>query len=160
MKLAIIGLIAVLMLGGGAAGAYFYFSKPAEAASGEVAEHEKADEKAAAHGQPAAEVYFVDMEPLTLPVIEERGVNQGVSLVITLEVPNHETSERARLMSPRLKDAYIQDMYGMLSRHASMKDGVLEVAKIKARLNAVSARVLGDENVNDVLLQVVNQRRI
>lgn len=155
MKLAIIGLIAVLILGGGATGAYFYFAKPAEAASGEVAEHEKVVETVA-----APEVFFVNMDPLILPVIDEKGVSQVISLVITLEVPSQITSEEARRMAPRLKDAYIQDMYGVLSRQAAMKDGVLEVAKIKARLNQISARVLGDENVNDVLLQVVSQRRI
>lgn len=155
MKLAIIGIIAVLILGGGATGAYFYFAKPAEAASGEVAEHEKVVETVA-----APEVFFVNMDPLILPVIDEKGVSQVISLVITLEVPSQITSEEARRMAPRLKDAYIQDMYGVLSRQAAMKDGVLEVAKIKARLNQISARVLGDENVNDVLLQVVSQRRI
>ena len=158
MKLAIIGIIAVLILGGGATGAYFYFAKPAEAASGEVAEHEKIAEDAQVAAGP--EVFFVDMDPLILPVIDEKGVSQVISLVITLELPSQMTSEEARRMAPRLKDAYIQDMYGVLSRQAAMKDGVLEVAKIKARLNQVSARVLGDENVNDVLLQVVSQRRI
>ena len=35
-----------------------------------------------------------------------------------------------------------------------------DIAALKARLNKISTEVLGDDKVNDVLLQVVQQRPI
>ena len=49
----------------------------------------------------------------------------------------------------------------MLNRHAALKGGVIQVGIIKKRLNKISDRVMGDEDVvQDVLLQVVQQRPI
>jgi flagellar FliL protein len=161
MKLAIIGLLAIFLLGGGAAGAYFYFEQPAEAAVGPADEAAKA-----AHDAKVAEtaenvpLQYVELNPLILPVIGERGVTQTVSLVVSLEVPDAATAEEVKRLTPRLQDAFIQDMYGALSRKNSMKKGVLQVAPLKARLNRITTKVMGEGKVNDVLLQVVQQRRI
>jgi flagellar FliL protein len=165
MKLAIIGLVAVLVLGGAAAGAYFYLGKPAEASAGPVDEaakaaHDAKAEKAAAEGEEAAKEQFVSLDVLILPVIDESGVTQTITMVISLEVPDEATAEEVKRLSPRLKDAFIQDMYGTLSRKNAMEKGVLQVGVIKERLNRISEKVLGPEKVNDVLLQVVQQRPI
>lgn len=164
MKMAAIGLLAVLVLGGGAAGAYFYFAKPAVAAGGPVDEAAKAahdaKSKEAAEGAAAPVQEFVELHPLILPVIGENGVTQTVSLVVSLEVPDAATAEEVKRLSPRLQDAFIQDMYGALNRKDSMEKGVIRVAPLKARLNRVTTKVLGEGKVNDVLLQVVQQRRI
>lgn len=162
MKLAIIGLLAVILLGGGAAGAYFYFAQPAEASVGPADEAAKAahDAKVAEADAAQAAREYVELSPLILPVIGETGVTQTVSLVVSLEVPDAATAEEVKRLTPRLQDAYIQDMYGALSRKNSMEKGVLQVAPLKARLNRVTTKVLGEGKVNDVLLQVVQQRRI
>ena len=163
MKTILIGLVALALIGGGGAGAYFYFMKPAEAASGESAD-EHADEtsskKADKEYAKNAHYEFVELEPLILPIIDEKGVNQTVSMVIALEVANANDATKVQNLSPRLKDAYIQKMYGMLNRHAAFKGGVLQVDEIKEQLNAISDTVLGDDLVHDVLLQVVQQRAI
>ena len=164
MKLAVIALVAVLLLGGGAAGAYFYFAAPAEAAGGPMDEAAKAEHEAKAEaakeGAEAPKEEFVQLNALILPVIGENGVTQTVSLVISLEVPDAATAEEVKRIAPRLQDAFIQDLYGVLNRKNSMQNGVLQVAPLKARLNKISVKVLGKEKVNDVLLQVVQQRRI
>ncbi len=163
MKMAIIALVAILMLGAGAAGAYFYFDKPAEAAAGPMDELAKAEHEAkveeAAEGAVALE-QFVQLDPLTLPVIGERGITQTISIVISLEVADEAAAAEVKRLSPRLQDAYIQDMYGALNRKTAMENGVLQVGPIKERLNKISARVLGENVVNDVLLQIVSQRRV
>ena len=63
-------------------------------------------------------------------------------------------------LKPKIKDAFIQDMYGVLNRHAALKGGVIQVGVLKERLNKMSAKVLGEDKVYDVLLQVVQQRPI
>jgi flagellar protein FliL len=161
MKLVIIGIVAVLLFGGGAGGAYFYFAKPAEAAGGpmdEAAKAEHAAKEAEAAAAPTQE--FVQLDALIFPVIGETGVTQTVSLVVSIEVPTKEAAAEVERLAPRLKDAFIQDMYGALNRKDSMEKGVLKVAPLKARLNRVSVKVLGEEMVKDVLLQVIQQRRV
>ncbi len=153
MRFVIIIVIALLFLGGGGAGAYFFLMKPAEASVGETAEHKEAKEEKKA--EPGA---FVEMDPLILPIIGSRGISQTVSVVIVLEVADETKVEEVKHMSPRLKDAYIQDMYGVLSKKNAMPDGVLQVGMLKERLHKISKSVLGDEVVKNVLLQVVQQR--
>lgn len=165
MKFVLMALAGLLLLGGGAAGAYFFFDKPAEAAAGPADEAQEAHKaKKADHGGghgEGADVQYVEMQPLVLPIIDDNGVSQVVSLVMVLEVNDVGTAGEVRRLEPRLKDAYLQDMYGVLNKEAAMGDGgVVEVAKIKARLNKVTERVLGKGVVNDVLLQVVQQRPI
>lgn len=161
MKFVMIAAIALVFLGGGAAGAYFFLNKPAVASATEMSEAEKADAAAAKAAHEAAlEAVFVKLDPLILPIVDSNGVTQTVSIVISIEVADEEAAARVEAMQPRLKDAFLQDMYGMLSQKAVMKGGVIEVAKIKARLNNISHKVMGGDTVKEVLLQVVQQRRI
>ncbi len=158
MKKMMLALVALGLLGGGAAGAYMYFNKPVEAAQTEKgADH--ASKSEAKEGE-LANPSFVQLEALVLPVMDEDGVSQVISLVVALEVKDEATVLEVQKLTPRLKDAYIQDMYGVLSRNGAMEGGVLQVGAIKARLNKVSTKVLGENVVKDVLLQVVQQRPI
>lgn len=152
-----IAVVALLLLGGGGTGAYFYFKHPAEAATdatGKVKEAEKKDEK---EKTPSS---FVQLDPLILPIIGKDGLTQTVSMVIVIETPTDETKKEVAYMAPRLKDAFIQDMYGALTKDTIMKDGVIQVGALKTRLHTIGVKVLGDEMVKDVLLQVVQQRPI
>lgn len=156
MRLLIIGFIVLLLCGGGA-GAYFYFFQDAEAS---VDKHAAQEAKAHDAHSKNVHVEFVELDPLILPIVDNSGVNQTVSLVISFEVLNSEAALQVEKMSPKLKDAFIQDMYGILNRHAALKGGVIQVGMIKKRLNSISTAVLGQNVVNDVLLQVVQQRPI
>lgn len=115
---------------------------------------------AAAEDSGEPEIQFVQLDTMLLPVMDEQGISQVVTLVVSLEVADSETADQAKKLSPRLKDAFIQDMYGQLHHRALLRNGVLAVGAIKARMNHVSNKVLGEGQVNDVLLQVVQQRRI
>ena len=101
---------------------------------------------------------YVDLKPLVLPIITDRGLTQQVSLMVSLELPYGEVGEIAPF-EPRLADAYLQDLYGALGAgNAMMQGNVIDVMAVKRRLNAVTAKVLGGEKFHDVLLQVVQQR--
>ena len=73
---------------------------------------------------------------------------------------SEDNEEYVTMLKPRLKDAYIHDMYGVLNQKASLEAGVIKVDQLKERLNNVANKVLGDKKVNNVLIQVVNQRPI
>lgn len=157
--------MALLLMGAGGAGGYFYFQQTAVASYGaenlDARAAKEAEKKAAKlASENAKNLRFVEMDPIILPIIDAEGVSQVVTLVISLEVVGEKNAEYALQLSPRLKDAYIQDMYGVLNRKASMEGGVIKVEELKERLNRISTRVLGESKINDVLLQVVNQRPI
>lgn len=163
-------VIVLLVLGGGGGGAYYYFvMMPAAAQAAEGGEgHEAGEDQAKKEGEKAEEgghgeksqSEFVELDPLILPIVDNDGVSQVVSLVVAIEVSSPTSKDKVKAMSPKLKDAYIQDMYGMLNQQAAMKGGVVQVAMIKQRLNEVTNQVLGDDVAQDVLLQVVQQRPI
>lgn len=153
-----IAVVALVLLGGGGAGAYYYFKHPAEASVGDAAEHATKAEKTDDHNKHPAS--FVQLDPLILPVIGRDGLTETVSMVIVIETPTEETKKQVSYMAPKLKDAFIQDMYGALTRDVIMKEGVIQVAPLKDRLHKIGVKVLGEEAVSGVLLQVVQQRPI
>ena len=155
MRLVMIIILALVILGGGGAGAYFFLLKPAEASVGDTADHTEAKEAKSGHSETAT---FVELNPLILPIVDEKGVSQVVNLVVSLEVNDPVEAEKVKHLAPRLTDAYIRDMYGVLSKKSAMTDGVLQVGMLKDRLNKVSTEVVGEGVINDVLLQVVQQR--
>lgn len=164
MRIILIAIVAVVVLGGGGAGAYYYFMKPAEASAGaEVGKNHEEAKAEKGHGGGHGEkthYEYVELDPLILPIVDQNGVSQVVSVVIALEVMDADAMHEVERMTPKLKDAYIQDMYGELNRHAAMKGGVVQVSSIKERLNKISTQVMGEDVINDVLLQVVQQRPI
>jgi flagellar FliL protein len=164
MKPVILALVALMFLGGSGAGAYFYFKQPAEAAIGAGDEHKQAEKaktksKDKGHGE-GAHTSFVQIDPLILPLINNEGASQVISLVIVLETTDDATKAEITALIPRLKDAYIQDMYGALSHDVLVRDGVLQIGALKDRLHKVSNHVLGEGKATGVLLQVVQQRPI
>ncbi len=116
--------------------------------------------KSGKHGKNDNQFQFVEITPLMFPLIDRNGTNQIITLVVSIEVKNSEGAEKVTLLTPRLNDAYIQDLYGYLSQYAKMNGGRVEISEVKKRLNRVTARVIGEEHFNDVLLQVVQQRPI
>jgi len=154
MKPILISFVALILLGGIAAGAYMYFKAPSEAVAAET--------EGGAHetGHGATNAYsYVQLDPLILPIVSKENVSQTFSLVVAIEVEGDANSEKIKQSAPRLVDAYISDLYGVLSRKAAMKGGVVQVDYLKKRLRIVTQRVVGSDVANDVLLQVVQQRR-
>ena len=158
MKVAVIAIIALLMLGGAGAGGYFYFKQPAEAASGASGEHAEGAKDKHQKGDHGPASIFVQLDPVILPIIGKDGVTQTVSLVIAIETGDEAGKAEILRLAPRLKDAFIQDMYGMLNQEVMVRGGVIQVTALKSRLQQISYRVLGKEQTKDVLLQVVQQR--
>lgn len=164
MKMALMALVVLALLAGGAGGAYFYFKNPAVAAVGATEEHQAAKEAPSGghgggHGEKGGHE-FVELDPLILPIVDSQGVSQTVTLVVVIEVPGSSEAETVKYMQPRIKDAYIQELYGVLNKHAAMQGGVVQVGMIKERLQKITRRVLGEGVSAEVLLQVVQQRPI
>jgi hypothetical protein len=107
---------------------------------------------------PPPEYEYIELKPLTLPIITDKGLTQQVSLMVSLELP-YGKLEEVKFLMPRLADAYLRDLYGVLGvGGAMMKGGLIDVVAVKQRLAAVTVSIAGEGKVNDVLLQVVQQR--
>jgi len=115
--------------------------------------------KEARKAEEAEALRYVKIEPLFIPIIGDKGLSENVSISIVIEVPDSERAQVVRTNEPLLTDAFIHDMYSVLNNSSGRRDGVVRVDVIKDRLNRTSRRILGDENVNDVLLEVVYQQR-
>lgn len=158
---------AVAVLAGGGAGAYFVLlKKPVEAAVPEGAaaeeQHAQADapkDHGGGHGEEGGgdKPAFVEMDPLVVPIMDNDGIAQIISMAITIEVAGEDGAQKVRDLKPRIKDAMIQNMYGMLNQQAALNNGVIKVDYVKRRLNDVTAKVMGEGVVKDVLLQMVQQ---
>jgi len=151
-------LVVLALVGGGGAGAYFYFMKSAEASQPEGVDAEKYAEKK--EEKDKSTHIFVELDVLTLPIIDDSGVTQTVSMVVAIEVVDDKAAATVTAQAPRLRDAYIQKMYGILYANNALKGGVIQVSAIKEQLNEISHKVLGKDIVEDVLLQVVQQRPV
>lgn len=110
---------------------------------------------------PVPDFEYLEMKPLTLPVITDQGLTQQVSLIVSLEVPYGKKAEVENI-SPRLADAYLQDLYGALGGKGNtmMVNNVIDIQAVKKRLSRVTYKVLKEDQVHDVLLQVLQQRRM
>ena len=104
------------------------------------------------------EFEYMQLAPVMLPVITDKGISQQVSLFISLEVP-YGTTGKVENLRPRLADAYLQDLYGIFSSGQGMTQaGAVNVKMVKDRLTRITKNVLGDQEFNDVLLEVIQQR--
>lgn len=100
---------------------------------------------------------YVDLTPLSVPVINDAGLIQQVSVAVSLECPMGKR-DQVNAFKPRLMDAYLRELYGALgSGRVMMHGNVVDVEAIKTRLGAVTQKVVGPDLVSDVLLQSVHQ---
>lgn len=106
-------------------------------------------------------IQYVELDPLLLPIIDDSGITQQVSLIVKLEIEDPAQLADVEAKTPKIVDAFVSDLYGALSNtNASMENGVLRLDRIKSRLRKTANRVMGEDKINDVLLQVVQQHRV
>ncbi len=153
LKKILIPILALILLLSGGAGAYFYMGQ-SEASTGDKPAQEAKKEEG--HGE-GGKITYIAMQPIILPIIDRDGISQTVSLVVSLEVKDASKAAEVEQNLPKLADAYLSDMYGTLSKKASMEYGVIKVSTLKARLVAITNRVMGGNVVDGVLLQVLQQ---
>lgn len=114
---------------------------------------------AAEDKKPAAtdEKDYVDLQPLSVPVINDTGLVQQVSVAVSLECPMGKR-DQVNAYRPRLMDAYLRELYGALgSGRVMMRNNVVDVEAVRARLGVVTQKIVGPDLVSDVLLQSVHQ---
>lgn len=103
--------------------------------------------------------FYIKMNPMILPVLGDKGVDELVSIVIALEVEDQSVMEKVNGKLPRLNDAYMRALYGVIDKSMYRNGHFIDITKVKAKLTYMTDMVLGHGVVRDVLIQGVNQRR-
>ena len=104
--------------------------------------------------------HYVKISPIVVPVISDKGIEQTISLIVALEVKDKKTADDIIKISPRLSNAFLQDLYGAIDRKYLVRSGVVDVSRVKLKLEKAANRVLGDGMVQSVLVQAVSQRPV
>ena len=96
--------------------------------------------------------YYMRLERIVVPKIHDNAVEMLMTYILVVEFADPEARDRAKLIMPKLMDAYIRDLHILTSRSGAPEDGV-DMAVAKRYLMASAARVLGAEAVKDVLIE-------
>ncbi|HEX9903400.1 MAG TPA: hypothetical protein VGA77_00390 [Propylenella sp.] len=147
MKLIVILVVVVVLLAGGGGAVYFF----RDALFGGEGAPKKADIA------KTADVVFVDLESLTVAVIRNSRVEKHVVLQVSLEVPDEATRANVSKALPRLKDAFIKDLYDYYAVRTPGSDGI-NVEGIKKRLKRTSDLIMGEGVIRAVLIQGAVER--
>jgi flagellar protein FliL len=150
MKIVVLLLVALIFGGGGFGAGWFLFANQGE-------HHEEKVEEQPPPA-PAGPPVFVNIGPLTVPVLGAERIDQFVTLMVALELNDMITAESVRAQAPRLTDAFLTTIYGAIASGKVMSGGVLDVPQVKSKLGEAASKVLGKDMVRDVLIQIVNQR--
>ena len=143
--LIILGVVVVLLAGGG--GTVYFFR--ADLFGG--GEPKKADIA------KTPDVLFVDLESLTVAVIRNRRIEKHVVLQVSLEVADEPSRAEVSKALPRLKDAFIKDLYDYYAVRMPGQDGI-NVEGIKKRLKRTGEEIMGGGKIRAVLIQGAVER--
>ncbi len=96
---------------------------------------------------------FVELDLLTAPFLRGGKFVQYVVLVVNLEVANDAAAVEVRAVMPRLRDAFVTELHTIATmRNPDQK--MLNMKRIKSRLLASAHKVMRNEIVRDVLVQL------
>ena len=111
-------------------------------------------------GKFAGDPIYVRIDPMLLPVITDKGVEQLVTIIFAVEVKDFDTADSMHTQMPKVRDSLMRALYGGLGQ-GSLRDGkIADVTKIKSKAVSAVGEVVGAANVKDVLVQGIAQRML
>ncbi len=131
----------------------------AKAEKGEKKSEGKDDEEVSG-GRFAGDPIYIHVKPLILPVINEDGVEQIVSVILDIHVKDSSTADNLRKAMPRVVDSLLRHLYGGLDRGALSKGKLVNIAAVKRKAIEAVSEVVPRDQIVDVLVQGVSQRML
>jgi len=129
----------------------------AKAEKAEKSENKKDD---ISGGRFAGDPIYVRISPMVLPIISDNGVEQLVSLMITVQVNDIEAANALHKNMPRVMDSLLRHLYGGLDEGSLRRGRLINIPKIKSKSVDAIAEIIGKEQVHDVLVEAVAQRML
>ncbi|MDD4615546.1 MAG: hypothetical protein PHW76_00265 [Alphaproteobacteria bacterium] len=122
--------------------------------------NEKKEDEEVSGGRFEGDPIYVHIKPLILPVINDDGVEQIVSLVLDVHVKDTETADLLRKDMPRVVDALLRHLYGSLDTGALSKGKLVNIGKLKKNAILAISEIVPRHQIVDVLVQGVSQRML
>ena len=123
-------------------------------------EKKKGGDEDVSGGRFAGDPIYVHISPMVLPVINDSGVEQLVTIIIDVQVKDFDAADNMHANMPKVMDALMRALYGGLGQGVLRNGKLVNVGKIKNKAVGAVGEVIGPENVRDVLVQGVSQRML
>ena len=101
--------------------------------------------------EPPSEIVFVRMAPLVVSVFQDDVPVSLLQFEIGVETMTGDNEELVRKLIPKLRDAYLRDMYDTVPLIIG-EDASMDIPLLKQRLLMISDRVAGEGVVSSVLI--------
>lgn len=134
--------------------------KSEEGHGGESKKKDEGEPQAITGGRFDGDPIYVHMQPVILPIITERGVEQLVTMLVDLQTKDFDKATELHEHMPRLKDAVLGALYGGLSDGDLRRSNALDLERIKEEIKLHTNRLFGADSVLNVYIQAVAQRRL
>ena len=148
MKKLVIAFILLLLITAGTVGALQYMGllgdQPPE---GPTEEQRQAE-------IDRGKVYFVELDPILVPLIGSDKVAATIHIHVKLEITGSDNKEVVLHARPRLSHVFFQDLYGYIPRMLR-KSKTLDLYVLKKRLELIANKTVGQGVINTVLIQSV-----
>jgi flagellar basal body-associated protein FliL len=105
----------------------------------------------------AAGPQFIPVGPLTVPIVRNGKIFQYVRISIKLEAKDGADALQITDRLPSLNDAYLSNLYGAFYAGQGMSGPLVDLEKIKKRLEIANSKVLPAGVVQNIFIQQVNQ---
>ncbi len=133
---------------------------PPKGGKSEGGESKKKDGDDVMGGRFAGDPVYVHIAPMVLPVINDSGVEQLVTILLDVQVKDMDAADAMRSKMPRVRDALMRNLYGGLGQGALRDGKLVSIGKVKSKAITAVGEVIGKENIRDVLVQGVSQRML
>lgn len=111
-------------------------------------------------GRFAGDPIYVHIAPMVLPVIDNSGVEQLVTVILDVQVKDFDAADNMHANMPRVVDALMTSLYGGLGQGTLRNGRLANVTKIKSKAIDAIGSVIGKDKIIDVLVQGVSQRML
>ena len=129
-------------------------------AAEEEAKSDKKKPNDVSGGRFAGDPIYVHIAPMILPVINDAGVEQIVTVIFDVQVTNFDAADNMHAHMPQVIDALMRSLYGGLGQGLLRNGKLVNVGKVKTKVMTAVGEIIGPENVTDVLVQGVAQRML
>ena len=144
--------VVLLVAGGGTAGWWFGLrGEPFPFASAQASEGDSAVASAG-----LAAVGFVELDPLTFPVMRDGQVRELVTYVVQLEVADEAAEAAVKARAPAVRDAMLSELHGLYA-YRFIHERTDKMDLVKRRLRAAAKRASAVD-VQSVLLKGLSNR--
>ncbi len=109
-------------------------------------------------GSREAQSEYVELRPISVPIMQEGQVTELLTLVISLEVAGESGLESVASRRPHLRDAMLSELHGLYA-FRFVREGGDSMELIKKRLLKRGRQVMGDD-LRGVHIQAIQGRDV